>query len=339
MSLPLPIVSVVIKAYNHEAFVGQAIRSVLRQSMQHFEIVVVDDGSTDATPKIIEGFADRRIRYERFGRNRGVVAAMNAVVRRARGEFVAILNSDDFALPLRLEKQVRFLGDHPNVAAVFSVPLQVGDLGETVAGHGTLFAIPFAHASPTRAQWLRHFFLHGNCLCAPSAMIRRTILIELGPDNRRLTLLHDLERWIRLLERHEIHVMAEPLTAFRVRANRQNASAPRDETRLRDTFEAFEIFKRYRDYAPEFLREIFAEDIATHGIDDSRPNGVLLAEVALRGSMGWHPAFALDSLFAAACDEADYRRLRELTGSVNAFRIPLFGAAVARIAETPEVVS
>lgn len=339
MLLPRPIVSVVIKAYNHEAFVAQAIRSVLGQSLQHFEIEVVDDGSTDATPEIIESFTDHRIRFERFGHNRGAVAAMNAVIRRARGEFVAILNSDDYALPLRLEKQARFLGDHPNIAAVFSVPLQVGESGETVVGFGSLFAIPFADAHPTRAQWLRHFFLYGNCLCAPSAMIRRAVLSELGPDDPRLTLLHDFERWIRLLERHEIHVMAEPLTAFRVRANLRNASAPRDETRLRDTFEAFEIFKRYRDYAPEFLREIFAQDIATHGIDAGRPNGVLLAEVALRGSMRWHPAFALDSLFAAAAGDDDYRRLRELAGSINAFRIPLAGPEVARIAETPEVVS
>jgi glycosyltransferase involved in cell wall biosynthesis len=323
---PAPVVSVVIKSYNHEAYVGHTIRSVLEQSFQDFEIVVTDDGSTDATPQIIEAFTDARIRFERSERNRGAAATMNATVARARGEFIAILNSDDFALPGRLKTQVAFLRDHPEIAAVFCIPVQVGESGAPIEGIGPLFAIPFEHPNPTRVQWLRHFFLHGNCLCAPSAMIRRSAYAELGTDDPRLALLLDLDRWIRLLQTYEIHVMAEPLVAFRVRANLANASAPRDDTRLRDTFEAFEIFKRYRDYAPEFLREIFAEDIARHGIDASRPNGVLLAEIALRGSMAWHPAFALDSLFAAASDESDYRRLRELSGSVNAFRIPLIAA-------------
>jgi glycosyltransferase involved in cell wall biosynthesis len=323
VSAAVPLVSVVIKAYNHEAYVAQTITSVLEQTLQQFEIVVTDDGSSDATAHVIAGFRDERIRFTRSERNRGAAATMNATVPRARGEFIAILNSDDFALPSRLETQVAFLTAHPEIAAVFSVPLQVGESGEAISGFGSLFAIPFEHPNPTRAQWLRHFFLHGNCLCAPSAMVRRSAFTEIGADDPRLTLLHDLDRWIRLLEKHEIHVMAEPLTAFRIRANLENASGPRAETYLRDTFEAFEIFKRYRHFAPELVRRIFAEDIARYELDPGRPTGALLAEIALRGTMAWHPAFALDSMFATAATEWDYRRLRELVGSVNAFRIPV----------------
>lgn len=317
----VPVVSVVIKAYNHEAYVEQAIRSVLEQSYQDFEIVITDDGSTDGTPHKIEQFTDPRIHFERLAVNRGIPAAMNATVRRARGLFVAILNSDDFMLPDRLETQVRFLREHADVAAVFSVPQQVDDSGRQDDGYGTMFAIPFAHANPTRRDWLRHFFLHGNTLCAPSAMIRNSVFRAIGPDDVRLAHLADLDRWIKLLRWREIHVMDRPLTAFRVRANRANASAPRPDTVLRAVFESFEVLKRYRTFEPAFLREIFAEDVARLGITGDRSNGALLAEVALSGTQAWHQLFALDSLFEAARDERDVRRLCELTAKVDAFRV------------------
>jgi glycosyltransferase involved in cell wall biosynthesis len=317
----IPAVSVVIKAYNHAAFVEQAIRSVLDQSFDDVEIVITDDASTDGTAEIIERFDDERIRFERSPVNQGISAAMNATVRRARGLYLAILNSDDYMLPGRLETQVTYLREHPNVAAAFGVPLQVDDAGRPCDGLGPAFAIPFADAAPTRQQWLRHFFLHGNCLCAPSAMIRGSAVHAIGPDDVRLAHLGDLDRWIKLLQRREIHVSDRPLTAFRVRANAANASAARDDTRLRTAFESLQIFKRYRTFDPALLREIFAEDVARLGIPAGCSNDALLGEVALTGTNVWHPLFALEMLFGAARDEAGARRLRELTSRVDPFRI------------------
>jgi LPS sulfotransferase NodH/glycosyltransferase involved in cell wall biosynthesis len=321
-----PLVSVVVKAYNHAPYVEHAIRSVLDQSFEDFELVVTDDASTDATPELIAGFMDPRIRFERFTSNRGIAAAMNATVRRARGEFVAILNSDDVALPRRLETQLSSLRERPGVAAVFSVPLQIDESGQPAEGYGRLFAVPFADPEPTRQQWLRHFFFNGNCLCAPTAMIRRAAFEAIGPDDERLAHLVDLDRWIRLLEKHEIHVLDEPVTAFRVRSNNMNAGASRSDTRLRDAYESFEIFKRYRRFDAGFVREIFADDIAREGIDRTLSNDALLGELALTGRNVWHPIFALDSLFRAARFQPHASRVRELTGRVDPFRIFVEGA-------------
>jgi glycosyltransferase involved in cell wall biosynthesis len=316
-----PAVSVVIKAYNHAPYVAQSIESVLTQSFQDFEIVITDDGSTDATPEIIRSFGDPRIRFERFEQNRGIAAAMNATVARARGELIAILNSDDFALPGRLETQVAFLREHSEVAAVFSVPRQVDENGEPAAGFGPLFDIPFDEPNPPRQAWLRRFFFRGNSLCAPSAMVRHAVYREIGEDDPRLFNLHDYDRWIRLLEKHEIFVMREPLTAFRFRANDANASGGRHDATVRSAFEWFQILKRYRAFAPELLREIFAEDIVRHNVDTTGATGTWLAEVALAGNSQWHFLFALDTLFEAASEDRDYRRLRELAGNLNPFRI------------------
>jgi glycosyltransferase involved in cell wall biosynthesis len=318
VSARVPTVSVAMKAYQHERFVGAAIESVLNQSFADFELVVTDDGSTDGTAAAIARYDDPRIRFERFPENRGIAAAMNATVRRARGEFVAILNSDDLALPGRLERQVAYLRDHPGVAAVFSVPVQIDERGEPTEAFGSLFAVPFADPNAPRTAWLRHFFLRGNSLCAPSAMIRRAALTAIGPDDVRLAHLHDLDRWVRLLEAHEIRVLDEPLTAFRILDGARNASAARPDTRLRDAFESFQIFKRYRRFRDELLREIFAADIAREGIDPSLTGQALLGAVALTGQNAWHPFFALDTLFEAG---RDIRRLHALTGSLDVFGV------------------
>jgi glycosyltransferase involved in cell wall biosynthesis len=316
-----PAVSVVIKSYNHAPYVAQTLQSVLDQSFQDFEIVVTDDGSTDATPDVIRGFTDPRIHFERFEHNRGISTAMNATVARARGEFIAILNSDDYALPGRLEMQVAFLRDHPKVAAVFGAPRQVGEDGEPVAGFEK-FPQPFAGANPSRAGWLRYFFFRGNCLCAPTAMIRREVYLDIRMDDERFTNLGDFDRWIRLLEKYEIHVMPQELTAFRVRANAANMSAPRPDSMLRSAFEGFQALKRYQRFSRELLSEIFAYDVVVQQIDTNRPTDMWLAELALVAGTPWHRLFALDTMFDAACDERDFARLRELTGAVNVFGFP-----------------
>jgi glycosyltransferase involved in cell wall biosynthesis len=316
-----PTVSVVMKAYDHAAYVHESIASVLAQSFDDFELLIADDGSTDGTADVIRRFTDPRIAFERFEHNRGISVMMNQLVARTRGEFVAILNSDDAALPGRLATQVAFLRAHPGIGAAFGRARCIGDDRALVEQYEAAFVIPFAGGRAPRQAWLRHFFFHGNCLCAPTAMIRRTALAA-GRYDPRLTNLQDLDRWIALLEHHEICVLPDELTAFRVRAGNRNLSAPRRDSVLRSVFEPFEILKRYRGFAPAFLREIFAEDIARHAIDTSGPAGVWLAEIALTAQSATHPLFALDTLFDAARTDADYARLRELTGSVNAFRLP-----------------
>ena len=160
-----PAVSVAIKSYNHADYVHESIASVLAQSFKDFEIVVTDDGSTDATADVIARFTDPRIRFERFERNRGISAAMNATTARARGEFVAILNSDDFALPGRLETQVAFLRAHPEIAAVFGRPRLVGERGEPAGGHD-VFAIPFAGAHRAAPGVVASFLSSTETACA-----------------------------------------------------------------------------------------------------------------------------------------------------------------------------
>src|SRR5262245_1919419 len=101
-----PTVSVVIPVYARAAFVGAAVDSVLAQTFPSFEIVVVDDGSTDRSREIIRAYRDPRVRLICHPHNRGIPAARNTGIDAARGDYVAFLDSDDIAYPNRLARQV-----------------------------------------------------------------------------------------------------------------------------------------------------------------------------------------------------------------------------------------
>lgn len=104
-----PLVSVLMPAYNSEKYIAQAIQSILDQSYQNFELLIMNDGSTDATAAIIDSFHDERIVKTHAHQNQGLVATRNALISQAKGKYIAYLDNDDIAFPDRLEKQVAFL--------------------------------------------------------------------------------------------------------------------------------------------------------------------------------------------------------------------------------------
>lgn len=113
-----PKVTVFVPVYNRARYVGATIASVLAQSFGDFELLLVDDGSTDESRDVIAAFADPRIRLESNERNLGIPATRNRGLELARGEYLALLDSDDLAHPRRLERQVRFLDAHPRYAEI-----------------------------------------------------------------------------------------------------------------------------------------------------------------------------------------------------------------------------
>jgi glycosyltransferase involved in cell wall biosynthesis len=314
-----PSVSVLIKAYNHAPYIRRTIDSVLDQSFQDFEIVVTDDGSTDHTRAILNEFTAPLIRVEALAENRGISAAMNATIARARGRYFAIINSDDWMLPDRLTKQVDFLEKNPDVSLVFGLPEFVDENGRPTTGFNN-FTLPLTFPDFSRRTWLRHFFYEGNCLCAPTAMIRREAYEAAGTYDRRLTNLQDFDMWIRmLLAGHNIHVLSDKLSAFRIRANNANASAPTEETQLRSAYEATKILRHFADIDASLFEEIFGRDVES--VDPNDVPGRRVAELARHGPRDVHRVFALDWLYENARSDADFKRLRDWAGSIDVFNI------------------
>lgn len=313
---PRPAVSVLVKSYNHAAYIQQTIDSILRQSFQDFEIVVTDDASTDGTADIVRGYTDRRIKLAVSPVNLGISGAMNATIARARGRYLAILNSDDWSFPDRLEKQVAFLDRNPDTALVFGLPRSIGEHNEPVPSYND-FTEPLRFPDFTRTTWLRHFFFHSNCLSAPTAMIRRQAYKVAGPYDRRLTNMQDLDMWIRMLMAgFGIHLMPEEVTAVRIRANDANMSGRSLDKIVRAEFEFGKILRHFASMPVDQLRAIFGDALGgPRTAGKSAP--MRLAEMASRDSRREHRAFALDLIYEHASDSADFDWLRDLSSSLD----------------------
>lgn len=115
-----PKVSVIMPAYNSAQYIAEAIESILNQTFTDFEFIIINDGSTDDTAKIIKEYAnkDHRIKFINHKKNKGFIGCLNECLDIASGEYIAKMDSDDISLPQRLEKQVKYLAEHPSVGMV-----------------------------------------------------------------------------------------------------------------------------------------------------------------------------------------------------------------------------
>jgi len=174
-----PKVSVIIPTFNRAKLLSQSIKSVLDQSYQDFEIIVVDDASTDNTEKIVEGFDKRKVKYIRHKKNKGGAVARNTGIKAARGEYIAFQDSDDKWLPDKLEKQMEiFKNLSPEVGIVY-----------------------------TGLWWI----LKRNFVAAPTILVRKKCLEKIGMFNERLPRLQDWELAINLSRYYMFKYVDEPL--------------------------------------------------------------------------------------------------------------------------------
>lgn len=207
-----PLVSVCIAAYNHEAYVAEAIESVLAQSYPNIEILIADDASPDGTASVIRTYAQRypeRVRALLLKENEGPSRVSNRLFEMAQGEWVAFLGSDDRMLPERIARQVEYMRGDPECVALFSEIAVIDAQGARIGGDTeAFFNRPITH--------LRRQLLSGNFLNAPSAMVCRSDLLALGGYDPLLRYVQDFELWGRLLARGSIARLPECLTEYRV---------------------------------------------------------------------------------------------------------------------------
>lgn len=293
MQPAMPLVSVIIASYNHAPYVQDCLRSALSQGIDNLEILVTDDGSIDGTPGQVTALGDPRIRLNTFPQNQGACAAMNDAIRRSRGRYIAVLNSDDLFLRGKLLRQIDYLEKNPQIGAVFGWPSFIDDHGQPFDDAAHKDHAVFHQPNRSRHQWLRHFFDHGNALCHPTALVRREIYQTVGLYDPRLAQVPDLDQWIRVCMRYDIHVMPEPLTAFRIRSGQQNASAARPEVVRRDAWERADILHHYLDLSPAQLLQVFPEFTAQTSTTEQ------LACHALSLGTPFHQRFALQAWFDA----------------------------------------
>jgi glycosyltransferase involved in cell wall biosynthesis len=285
-----PDVSVVLPVYNCARYVGHAIDSILGQTFEDFELIVIDDGSTDDTPSILRRYADPRMRVITQP-NAGVAASANRGIAAARGRYVARMDADDLSLPERLARQVRYLDANPACGLVGTWAEIWRDDSPTDR----------THRHPTDNATIRYELLLDNPFVQSSVMIRRTAIDTVGAyatDPLRQP-PEDYELWSRIARRFEVANLPEILQVYREIEGSLSRSGPA-------TFR-------------EQLVTICAENIAlAAGVEPANRHAVNIAALVhgaddrIRGRLDF---VAMRTLFAAAArrvapdDEERFMRL------------------------------
>lgn len=211
----MPLVSVILTSYNREKLLPGAIKSILGQSLQDFELIIVDDGSTDGSMEIAERFAaeDARVRVIQQ-KNSGPSVARNNGVAAAQGKYVAFQDDDDESLPLRLEKQANFLNEYPDVAAVECGRTRINENGMILETKSYLRRRLFSFLPEKKTP----AFIYCDYAHPPvgiTVMLHRNVFLDIGGYRPFFLYVEDFDFAFRLIEKHTAVCLYERLYRYR----------------------------------------------------------------------------------------------------------------------------
>ncbi|MFL5763695.1 MAG: glycosyltransferase family 2 protein [Bacteroidia bacterium] len=200
-----PKVTVLMPVYNGARYLTDAVGSVLGQDFTDFELLIIDDGSVDSSVKVIESYADPRIRLLKNGKNRGLVMTLNRGLEEAKGEYIARMDCDDICIRSRLSSQVRFMEKNKNLGACGSFYYLLRNGKKVIADF------------PVSNEEIKAYLVFNSPMAHPSVMIRRSVIgkhnLKYDPD-----FIHceDYDLWSRLAEYSELGNCPEILLEYRV---------------------------------------------------------------------------------------------------------------------------
>ena len=202
-------VSVIIPCYNAEKTIRETIESVLAQTYQDFEIIVVDDGSTDGSQGIIQSFEDK-VRYI-YQENKGQASARNTAIRASDGTYLAFLDADDLWMPDKLEKQITIMQQEDIHWCYCDCDYFLDESGKTIGVYSRL-------VHPPKTGWVVESLLMGNFIASPTPIVSRSIFEKAGYFNecKDVKFGEDWDEWIRIAFKSEICYVNEPLTKYRI---------------------------------------------------------------------------------------------------------------------------
>ncbi len=202
-----PEVSVIMAAFNAERYIKKAVESIIRQTFKNWEMIIVDDYSDDATADIAREYEkkEKRIKVLRNGKRAGPAVSRNRAIKISTGKYIVVMDSDDIAMPERIEKQVKYMNENPK-AAVAGSNAAVIDSENRITG----FLI-----YPCNDRELRGLLCRRNTLCHSSAVIRREAMEAAGFYDEDFYYAQDYRLWLSMPENYEIRNINEVLQAWR----------------------------------------------------------------------------------------------------------------------------
>ncbi|GAP94702.1 glycosyltransferase family 2 protein [Leptolyngbya sp. NIES-2104] len=206
-----PLVSVVIAAYNAEVFISETLDSIQAQTYSHFEVIVVDDGSSDHTAEIVRLYAQNDDRFQLVQQeNSGVAASRNLAIQHSRGKYIAPIDADDIWYPERLEKHVRCLEASDEwVGLVYSWSMYLTESGSIRAYS------PFGQLGAVEGNVLAILVFYNFLDNASTAMFRRSCIDAVGDYNTELKTCEDWDLYLRIAEKYQFAIVPKYLIGYR----------------------------------------------------------------------------------------------------------------------------
>lgn len=238
----VPIVSVIMPAYNAEKYIGKAIESILNQSYEHFEFIIINDGSSDRTKDIVRSFKDKRIIYLENEKNSGICFTLNRGLDIARGKYIARMDSDDISLSNRFEVQVDFLEKHPDIA-ICGATTEI--FGENIKS----YEFEFISDPDSCAAGL----IFNPCFAHPTVMWRSKIMKE---NNLRYDEackgFEDFKLWWEFAKIGKLTNLSQPLLRYRIHASQETKNVSNEVKKAlssftSDRFKSFDIILSYEE--------------------------------------------------------------------------------------------
>ena len=271
-----PIVSVIVPTFNGARFIGKALESVLHQTFQSFEIIVIDDGSTDDTREIISLFGPV-VRYV-YQDNKGRSNARNRGMGLARGQYIAFLDADDLFYPDKLALQVAVLDEHPHIGMVYSHSVVINENDEPMpmGWKGNL------------SGWIypKILFIRHNFITTPTVMVRTAVIQDVGGFDEDLDVCEDLDLWRRIARRYQVGNIQQPLAKIRSRTG----NVEWIEEAIRARTEYYEkAFREDPDLGKTVRNRLWAEMYFVYGLTAIDRGDFGYAISLIRNSFGHDP--------------------------------------------------
>jgi glycosyltransferase involved in cell wall biosynthesis len=202
------LVSVLMPVYNAGGFVKESIDSILKQTYSNFELIIINDGSTDSSEEIILSIKDSRIRYVKNETNLGLIKTLNKGIDLCKGEFIARMDADDISLPDRLKKQLEFMEKNSEVGVCGSDYIHFGK--------GKHISLTSHHEH----DWIAGWMLFNSSVVHPALMIRTSVIKNESPYfNSEYKHVEDYELWSRLIFKNKFADVPETLLKYRIHAS------------------------------------------------------------------------------------------------------------------------
>jgi glycosyltransferase involved in cell wall biosynthesis len=247
-----PVVSFVVPLLNGVTYLREAVDSLLGQTFHDFEIIVVDDGSTDGSIELLAGISDARLRLVQNSPSRGLAGSLNQGIALARGSYIARMDADDVSLPERLSVQIKFLEAHPEVAVC-------GTWAKHIDASGAEFG---PRRTPVGKEMASEFW-KPSPMIHPSVVARRTVL-QAFPYDEALRGAEDYDLWLRLRKQFALENIPEFLLLYRI--HDRCATLTGADRELHTTYDIFRRHCTDRISYEEFcsiIREDFALSVAS----------------------------------------------------------------------------